>query len=188
MRQAVPPLSRARRIIQPITRHRFCLSWIFSLLLSSTMQAGARSAMAAGAIKSRYDSSVSLRQHCMAHMVFSPALRRRKDTANTQSDLSSSRWHKLTCGGNHHASIAQPLKLGIDILGPVGRNFISRLQFCRRTIKLFPEIGVSPLFRRCEGSGFWCNFSSEDRPSLFQLLLMRQSLPPIPAGPWPPRR
>jgi hypothetical protein len=33
---------------------------------------------------SRYDPFVSLRQRGMAHMVFSPALRHRKDTTNTQ--------------------------------------------------------------------------------------------------------
>jgi uncharacterized glyoxalase superfamily protein PhnB len=36
-----------------------------------------------------------------------------------------------------------------------------------------------------EDMWFWCNFSREGRLSLFQLLLTRQALLPIPVGSWP---
>jgi transposase-like protein len=56
-----------------------------------------------------------------------------------------------------------------------------------------PQCGLSHIKRngythygkqnyRCKG--FWCNFSSEGRLSLFQLLPTRQALLPIPAGSW----
>jgi len=44
---------------------------------------------------------------------------------------------------------------------------------------------VTMLSSANEYDRFWCNFSIEGRLSLFQLLLMRQALLPIPAGSWP---
>jgi hypothetical protein len=88
---------------------------------------------------SRYDSFVSLRQRGMAHMVFSPALRRRKDTANTQSDLSSGRWRKPTRHGDRYTSRAELLRLGIDILASAGKNFI----FQKRTLFSSKELYCS---------------------------------------------
>jgi hypothetical protein len=72
----------------------------------------------------------------LAHMVFSPALRRCKDTANTQSDLSSGRWHNPTRCGDHHAFTMELLRLGIDILVSVGKDFIlqERTLFSRKEL------------------------------------------------------
>jgi hypothetical protein len=60
-------------------------------------------------------------------------------------DPSSGRWHKLTCGGNHHASIVEPLRLRIDILRPVGKNFI----FQERTLLSRKELYFPPTISLC---------------------------------------